>query len=270
MSVTGPSTGERSIANPVPAQTTNRIVPATAARRCQEALRRRLPREDRDAGVPCSDVRSPVAYCSRTARRPAAVGRFGGSLFNSSAMAEASGSPQSGGGGSNPATAKTVGALVGRRFLPSAPAQPQQVRQMSWDSEMSGRAQDKSGMDMSKLDFENTACLNRPPENNGRFQETSCVVPHASEIFDSYEAPAPDEAAYPHQLRGAADDFCRTSYARYGNSSWLRDQDIRLTSLFPSEPRWNLGKEYSHAVYCVASRVDDDQMLPANGMKIAE
>lgn len=166
--------------------------------------------------------------------------------------------------------AGTGGAVLGRRFLSPDPAQPRQVSALSWDSEMSGPGQDDTSMDMSKLDFENTACLNRPPGNSGRFQETSCVVPHASEVFDSYDMPAPDNAAYPAgRLRAAADDFCRTSYARYGNSSWLQDQDVRLTSLFPSESRWNLGKEYSHAVYCVASRVDD-QALPTSGLKLGE
>ena len=67
----------------------------------------------------------------------------------------------------------------------------------------------------------------------------------------------------------AAADFCQTSYASYGKSSWLRGQDIRLTSMFPSESRWNLGQQFSNVVYCAASPVDESQMMPASGL-IAE
>lgn len=163
--------------------------------------------------------------------------------------------------------AATGGALLGRRFLPPESARPEQAGQMAWDSELSGLNQDKNSMDMSNLNFDNTACLNRPPAVTGRFEEKSCFVPHASEVFDSYEVPALDEAVYPPEsLRAAAADFCHTSYASYGKSSWLQGQDIRLTSLFPSQARWNLRGGFSHAGYCVASPVDENQMLPASGL----
>ena len=180
--------------------------------------------------------------------------------------------------------AATGGALLGRRTgtfpgpaqslgtgaSSAEPARPEDAIEQSWDSDTSGLNQDRNSVDMSKLYFANTACLNRSPDINRDFWKTACEQPHALEVFDSYELPALPGAEYPPALlTAAAADFCQTSYASYGKSSWLRGQDIRLTSMFPSESRWNLGQQFSNVVYCAASPVDESQMMPASGL-IAE
>lgn len=115
-------------------------------------------------------------------------------------------------------------------------------------------------MDMSKVDFERTGCLNGTLEPNQRVFETTCELPHSFEVFASFALPTTPDSAYPRGLAEAASAFCAASYDSYGRSSWLRGQNIRLTALPPSAPRWNSHSDFRNVVYCAVSPVDGGMM----------
>ena len=172
--------------------------------------------------------------------------------------------------GTSPEHPHMMPVRVGALGVPASvdPALPAQASTVSWDSELSGPDKDENSVDMGKLDFDSTACLNRSPEPDREFRETPCAGSHDLEVFDSYELPALPGAVYPPELlTAAATDFCRTSYAFYGKNSWLRGRNIRLTSMYPSPARWNLGAVFSNVVYCAASPVDEKATMSASGLQ---